>query len=175
MSRSSDRVALEGSNRAPLSGAAAIGYANPDERIEVTVVLQPSAQLTKEVDEMNKIPFKERKYLTDEEFEKKYGPSQGELEKVCKFAHENGLEVKDLNKAARTIKLAGTVSSMDKAFGVKLQRYKYTNGSYRGREGEIFIPESLKDIILAVEGLDDRPVAKPHFRSPHKQFRADAE
>ena len=36
--------------------------------------------------------------------------------------------------------------------------------SYRGRTGPIYIPKELKNIVEGVHGLDNRPVARPHFR-----------
>ncbi len=163
MSESSKRVALKGSNRVPIKGATVAGEINPKERVEVTVVLRPSPDLTKQIEEIYKVPITKRRYLTHTEFEKKYGASQQELEKIRTFARENGLEVKEINKAGRSVRLAGTAKSMSSAFGVDLHRYEYPEGSYRGREGEIFIPKQLEDTVLAVQGLDNRPVAKPHF------------
>jgi kumamolisin len=53
---------------------------------------------------------------------------------------------------------------MEKAFGVELIDYEHPEGSYRGRVGSIQIPTEHASIIQGVFGLDDRPVAKPHFR-----------
>jgi kumamolisin len=141
------------------------GEVDPEERIEVTVVLHPSPRLANDVQEMNKVHPIKRKYLTHQEFEQQYGAPEVDLDEVRDFARENGLEVKEVNIAGRTLRLAGSVVSMSNAFGVKFKRYKYAEGSYRGRDGEIFIPKKLMDIIQAVQGLDNRPVAKPHFRN----------
>src|SRR6202035_3469918 len=51
------------------------------------------------------------------------------------------------------------------AFGVDLRRVQDTHGSYRGRTGVIQLPEELHGVVEAVLGLDNRPVARPHFRS----------
>ena len=70
MSASSKRVALKGSNLSLPSRETPIGDVNPDEQMEVTVVLHPSTQLAKDMDEMNKISINNRKYLTHDEFKK---------------------------------------------------------------------------------------------------------
>jgi kumamolisin len=171
MTTSSKKVPLKGTRRIALKTAIVAGEIDHNERIEVTIVLHPSVHLMSEVKEMSKIHHGKRKYLTHDEFEKKYGALQDDLDKVRNFARENGLEVKEVNKAGRTVRLAGSIGSMSNAFGVKLKRYKHGEGSYRGREGEIFIPDNLKDIILAVQGLDNRPVAKPHFRRTNRQAK----
>jgi len=54
---------------------------------------------------------------------------------------------------------------MSQAFGTDLHRYDYPGGSYRGREGPVFVPEGLSRIVEAVLGLDDRPQLRPHFRA----------
>ncbi len=161
---STDKVPLKGTNRIPLAGAMAKSESDPNKRIEVTVVLKPSTSLTKEVMDMYKTPLSKRKPLTHEESVQKYGATDEDIDKVKKFAQENGLEVIRINKAGRSLRLAGPVSSMNKAFNVTLRHYETPKGTYRGREGEIFVPSDLKDIVLTVLGLDNRPIFKPHFR-----------
>jgi kumamolisin len=55
---------------------------------------------------------------------------------------------------------------MQEACQVKLAIYEVPEKkfSYRGREGDVCIPQELQNIVVAVLGLDDRPVAKPHYR-----------
>jgi kumamolisin len=165
---STDKIPLKGTNRIPLAGAIAKSESDPNKRIEVTVVLKPSTSLTKEVLDMYKTPISKRKPLTHEESVQKYGATDEDIDKVKKFALENGLEVIRINKAGRSLRLAGPVSSMNKAFNVTLRHYESPKGTYRGREGEIFVPSNLKDIVLTVLGLDNRPIFKPHFRKFNK-------
>ena len=67
--------------------------------------------------------------------------------------------------ARRTVVLSGTVAQFNAAFGVDLQRFEHPGGSYRGRTGNVHLPDELAGRVEAVLGLDDRPVAKPHFRT----------
>jgi kumamolisin len=54
---------------------------------------------------------------------------------------------------------------MQKAFGVDLKMYTTEeNQRFRGREGEVYIPDDLVGIVTAVFGLDDRQAADPHLR-----------
>jgi kumamolisin len=58
---------------------------------------------------------------------------------------------------------------MSAAFGnIELHRYDSPRGTYRGRTGEIMLPDDLASHIEAVTGLDNRPVARPHFRWSRK-------
>src|SRR5204862_3528538 len=50
-------------------------------------------------------------------------------------------------------------------FQTYLESYEQPDGStYRGRRGPIHVPEELADAIVSVNGLDERPVAKPKCR-----------
>jgi kumamolisin len=65
----------------------------------------------------------------------------------------------------RMVHLEGSVSAMQKAFGVALTQHRCADGkTYRIREGGIHLPSSLEGKVEAVLGLDDRPQAVPHFR-----------
>ena len=84
---------------------------------------------------------------------------------VKKFAGAHGLAVVQEHAGRRTVVLSGTVAQFNAAFGVDLQRFEHPGGSYRGRVGAVHLPDELHDAVEAVLGLDNRPVAKPHFRT----------
>lgn len=170
-----EKIPLRGTKRTPLAGAVATSEIDPNKHIEVTVVLKPSNSLANEVREMYKVPLSERVPLSHQEYEQKYSVSDEDIDKVRKFAHENGLEVKEINKAGRSLRLSGSISSMNKAFNVTLRHYETPKGSYRGREGEIFVPSTLKDIVFTVLGLDNRPIYRPHYRRVNKVHNQDGE
>jgi kumamolisin len=65
----------------------------------------------------------------------------------------------------RTVILSGTVEQFNAAFSIELKQYSHPDGTYRGRVGAIQLPAELDGVIEAVLGLDNRPQAKPHFRS----------
>jgi kumamolisin len=164
------RVTITGSQRAMLPGARLVGPANPQERIDVTLILRPasSAELPS-LERTGNIKPHERTHLTREEFKAKYGADPKDVAKIDAFAHEHGFDVGEVNMAARTVVLSGTVQAMSEAFSVTLQMYDHPSGAYRGRTGSIQIPANLKGIIQGVFGLDNRPQAKPHMRPVHEQ------
>jgi len=68
----------------------------------------------------------------------------------------------------RMVTLSGTVAALSEAFGTTLKMYQTEHGTFRGRSGELFLPASLRDVVVAVLGLDNRPQAHPRFRRrPH--------
>ncbi|MGA2886647.1 MAG: S53 family peptidase [Terracidiphilus sp.] len=154
----SRKVDLKGSERVPLEGARAIGPTDPHQLIEISVILKHRKPLA--------MPTASGKFLSHSEFAAQYGADPAHVDMVRKFAHDNKLEMLERGDEVlrRTVTLAGTASKMEKAFGISLVDYEHPDGSYRGRTGTIQIPEELSTIVQGVFGLDDRPVAKPHFR-----------
>ncbi len=164
------RVKIPGSERAPLHGAHLVGPANPQERMEVTLLLKPaSSAALPSLERTGNVKPHERTHLSREEFAAKHGADPKDIAKIDGFAHEHGLDVGAVNLAGRTVILSGTVQAMSEAFNVTLQMYDHPSGAYRGRTGSVEIPEELEGIIQGVFGLDNRPQAKPHTRHIHEQ------
>lgn len=173
-----DHIPLKGSERIAVSGAKAIGAANPDESLQVTVLLRSRAQAAdakaknnqatstekSAVESLLKQRAAERQHLTREQFLAQRGALQEDAQKVEEFAQEYGLSISETNLAKGSVTLTGTVAHFSKAFDVELLNYESPSGSYRGRTGALHIPSELDGIITAVLGLDNRPQAKPHFR-----------
>lgn len=111
----------------------------------------------------SKLP-RERKYLTREEFEKRRGADPADLRKLDEFARDHNLTIVETNVAARTVRLNGTVADLANAFNVKLDQFQVDDVRYRGRTGKVSVPATVGEVVEAVYGLDNRPVAKPHFR-----------
>jgi kumamolisin len=157
---------LQGSERQPIAGAKSVGKADPEERLEATVLLRRSnADDLK--DRVRKLSRREdsRQHLSREAFEKQYGANTADLSAVREFAAKHGLAVVQAHAGRRTVVLSGTVAQFNVAFGVDLQRFEHSGGSYRGRVGDIQLPDELHGRVEAVLGLDNRPAAKPHFRA----------
>ncbi|MGB6677013.1 MAG: S53 family peptidase [Terriglobales bacterium] len=170
------KLAITGSERAPLAGAKEIGPANPNEKLDVTIRLRSRAGKKPIVsaDAFTK-PIAKRTILSRKEFEQSHGAAPESIARVEAFAHEHKLTVKEKSAARRTVILTGTVAAMDQAFGVQLKEYQHPSGNYRGRTGAVHIPSELQDVIEGVFGLDNRPQAKPHFRRRRGQAGAHAQ
>ena len=179
MANSQSRVELKGSTRAALPGGKDVGPADPQQQIEVSVLLRrgskpedfPSAaQIAQNAAQL---PSR-RKYLTREEFARAHGASAADLEKIREFAKQYKLKVISEDRASRTVKLSGTVGAFNQAFGANLRHYQHISGTYRCRTGALTIPADLESIVQGVFGLDNRPQAKAHFRLRKKQPNVNA-
>jgi kumamolisin len=109
--------------------------------------------------------------MTREEFAQQHGANDEDIALVERFAHEYQLTVADASVGKRRVILTGTAANVTKAFGTELACYKLptTGQTFRGRSGTISIPTELEGIVVAVVGLDTRPIAKAHFRRKKKQ------
>src|SRR6267378_836855 len=96
MSKRDNDVALRGSERLPLPGARVSGRLNPNERLQVTVMLHPRASDQEKLARVNELAMRlphERSYLARDEFDAAYGATDEDLAKVEAFARENALDV----------------------------------------------------------------------------------
>lgn len=128
------KVALVGSERHVVPGSQEVSAVDQSETLQVTVVLNKQ--------------------------------DQSGFSLVHDFASHHGLAIVHETPEARSVVLSGTAGALQEAFGATLANYKIpeTGISYRGRTGSIHIPSELETHIVAVLGLDNRPIAKPHFR-----------
>jgi kumamolisin len=105
------------------------------------------------------------KAITRAQLEAQYGASDADIAAVVKAFAVFGLKpVGTPNAMTRTVRLSGTVKDMEKAFQVKLFNYAFAAGSgepaYRGRVGNIHVPDGVHGLVKGVFGLDNRRVAR---------------
>ena len=122
MSPNSKMVPLPGSERKALSSARAVGPADPDHRIEVTVYVRrnPAAK-PPPPSEVLKLPRQRGKPLTPEQAADIFGAAPEDLAKVEAYARANNLVVLETSRERRSVLLSGTVAQFSQAFGVKLR------------------------------------------------------
>jgi len=166
----SKKIPLKGTEHASLPGARAISPSDPHQLMEVSIVLKHRQALP--------TAATDGRYINHVEFAHSYGADPKQVDMIRQFARDNKLQMLERGDEVlrRTITLAGTVAEMEKAFGVELTEFEHENGSYRGHLGAINMPEEYASFVTGVFGLDNRAVAKPHFRtrSSNRAFGARA-
>lgn len=162
MSPNEKCVPLKGSTKHKMPSATDTGEV-PQDEFQVTVMVRRQTALP-EIGAHAKTKANERSYVSREKLNTTYGASAADLAKVADFAKSSNLKVVESDAAKRHVILSGTPENYNKAFGVNLKMYQASQVRYRGREGDIQIPESLSGIVTSVTGLDNRPFARPHFR-----------
>jgi kumamolisin len=164
-------IPLPGSQRNLLPNSRLAGPINLSEIASLTVRLRsvgdPEALVRKTYD-LAATPLATRKYLTHAELEKQFGTSQDDLDKIEHFAQEHDLTVVHRSGAERSVVLQGKLGDLLAAFHADVQIYHHSTGTYRGRRGEITLPEELSKIVTGIYGFDTRP----KYRAPHRQKSA---
>ena len=153
---------LKGSMKRAMANARVTGEAAAEE-FQVTIMVRRKKGLPSLGAHAKQKPGG-RTYMTREECAANHGASAEDLRTVESFAKENGLRVVSSDAAKRAVVVSGTAAQFNEAFGVELKTYQAGETTYRGREGEIYLPASISTIVTSVIGLDNRPFAKPHYR-----------
>jgi kumamolisin len=129
---------------------------DPDERVEVSVIVKPRHQA-------EDLEARLARPMTREEFAASYGADPEDLRRVTTFAEQHELDVVEASQARRTVVLGGRAADVAAAFGVELQRYRLGDGTaYRAPSGPIQVPPEIADIVEGVFGLDTHPIARRH-------------
>jgi kumamolisin len=158
-----DLVPLPGSERTQLAGVQSAGQLNESETITVTLVLRRRAAIPAAL-------VIGPETVTHEELDAQYGAETDDIALVTSTMTELGLTVTDTHQGSRRMMVSGTIAALSAAFGTTLtlvtspQLGGTGEATHRYRSGSLSVPAALAGIVIAVLGLDDRPVARPQFR-----------
>lgn len=163
-SPSERHISLPRSERNPPPNARHIGPTDPNRTVTVSVIVRRRTPLD--------LQALGGRHLFREEFNRLHAADPADFETLRAFAHRHGLTVDEQasSLSRRTLVLRGSTRAMQQAFQVELHDYSAPQPRGRARAtfhsftGHISVPESCAPIVDAVLGLDNRPIAKPHFR-----------
>jgi kumamolisin len=167
MANQDKRAVVSGSDRAaPLYGAQAVAKVQPQERFEVTIRVRRQTELATFGASafLDATKPAKRTYLSREAYESSHGASEADLALVAAFAIAHGLTVVETSAARRSVFVSGTAADYAKVFDADIAQFEHDGGTYRGRTGPLTVPADLAPLIEGVFGIDDRPVAMPHFQ-----------
>lgn len=142
----------------------------PDRDAErlVTIVVRGPSGGTDLVGKMARQMPHERRYLSPQEYELRFGASAADIEKTERFARDHALEVVSVSAADRCVVARGSLKALGRAFRVEFVRHYFSTGYHLSHRGPIHLPEEHLPLIEAVLGLDELPIAEPHlFSRPH--------
>lgn len=166
MAEAANLSPLAGSEHQPIEGSRVVGKPHPDESVRVAIFLasNPGGSGLPSLEELGQTPIALRQHLSFGQFQARHGASTEDLNAVTSFAQQQGLQVIAQSAAKRRVELVGTAAAMNAAFGIELVQFEHPKGGHRGHEGPVHLPKSLEQIVTAVLGLDNRPVARPQIR-----------
>jgi kumamolisin len=169
---------LEKTERRPLPTAKLLFPTDEAEIIRVTIVLRRRTDGPPVPDHSHYLttPPSLRRRLSSDEFEKKYGADQADIDQVSDFLTEHDLTVDQVHVGRRTILASGTVAQFSEAFAVTLNQYEHEVArgrgvrpqieTYRDYEGFIYAPDNLAEIIIGIFGFDNRRITKRNAGDP---------
>jgi kumamolisin len=127
--------------------------------IDVTLVLRRRTETTPQAAFWPQAPRWQRG-----EFGEHYGADPADLDSLRGFAKQHGLTETGNDPHRRVLHLRGTPEALGKAFGVTLGQYQLGNQPPFVGCGHA---PTLPAEVIAVLGLDRRPVAQPRSRRPN--------
>jgi kumamolisin len=162
------RISFPKSERKTQPGAKAAGKTDAQRNISVSVIVKRKNPL-----DLEKMIGQ---HLSQEEFSQKYAADPANFDQLRDFAHKHGLTVDEgaSSLARRTMVLRGPASKMESAFGVTLNDYEKAGKKFHSYTGTISMLREYAEPVEAVLGLDNHPIAMPHFRLLDKQRKGKA-
>jgi len=167
------RRPVPGSAREPVAKATADRPVDPEEVIEVTVVLRRRAPVPTDLVEGPDT-------IGNPHLGASYGADGRDIDAVRTVLADAGLCIGAVDEPSRRMQVFGPASAVAAAFGATLTRTTSpdpTTGrllEHRHRIGELSVPAELDGVVVAVLGIDDRPQARAHFQIAGTGQRAAA-
>ena len=154
---SKNYVDFAASQRTLPANAQRVAEVSPDERIEVSIYLKPGsdAGLPNAA-----LPGTDRRAALRAH---RAAQHQDDIKLLHAFATENGLRISEVHPDQRLVKMAGSASQMQAAFGTNLAYYHDGKQQFRGRTGSLRLPAEVASVVQAILGLDTREAAQHQF------------
>jgi kumamolisin len=152
------RVSFPKSERREHPGATKAGKTDSQRIVSVSVIVKRKNPL-----DLNAL---DGRHVSQQEFSEKYAADPVNFDHLRDFAHKHGLSVDEgaSSLARRTIVMRGPVAKLEAAFGVTLDDYEKEGHQFHSYTGTISMPQEHAEPVEAILGLDNHPIAQPHFR-----------
>ena len=162
------RVSFPKSERKTHPGAAVAGKTDAQRNISVSVIVKRKNRLDLET--------MIGRHISQQEFLEKYGADPASFDHLRDFAHKHGLTVDEgaSSLARRTMVMRGPANKIEAAFGVTLNDYQKEGKKFHSYVGTISMLQEYAEPVEAVLGLDNHPIAMPHYRLLDKQRKGKA-
>ncbi|GCE09557.1 protease pro-enzyme activation domain-containing protein [Dictyobacter aurantiacus] len=94
-------------------------------------------------------------YLTPQEFVDQFSPTQQSVDDVVAYLRSQGMQVSSVSPNRTLVDASGSVSNIEKAFGVTLNDYNINGRTVHAPNTDPTVPANLGNVILNVAGLDN--------------------
>ena len=161
-------VKLKGNHPAELARLGPVVHADPAMGLHLTVVLgiHDQAKLDQLLaNQQNPSSSQYHQWLTPQQFNERFGPTQAQTNAVVQWLKSQGLEVNSINRLGRTIDATANVTQAETAFATTI----VTSGASFGNTADPSIPAEFDGVIVGIQGLDNMHAVMPaglHRRLP---------
>jgi uncharacterized repeat protein (TIGR03803 family) len=175
--RAAERQTLRGHVPPAVSRLTALDRLDPSNRLDLAIALplrnrESLTNLIREICDPASPNY--RRYLTPDQFAKRFGPTDADYQAILAFAETNGFTIAGTHPNRTLLDVNGSVADIERAFRINLRVYQHPTEPRR-----CFAPAAepsldLKVPVLAINGLDDLSPPRPMRRMTFSDERADA-
>ncbi len=168
----SHRIVLSGQRHPLARSEYSIGRAAPDLYMgRMVLVLTPSPEQDAALEELIRAQHDPgsqfyHQWLTPEQFGKRFGISQHDLQQVAAWLKSFGMDVEEVPASRRTVVFSGTSSQVQSAFHVAMSRYRIDGETHYANATDPEIPQALASVVRGVASLHDFRSKPMHVVAP---------
>lgn len=154
-------VMLEGSHHAAHPSCVPVGMVPATQHYQITILLRrrSDAKPFPDPQVIGALPMAKRTYLTIEEVERDFGARKSDADAIAAYLTPFGLTVARVDLGGRTLVAEGQAVQFAAAFRTTLLIFSQAGSLHRSYVGGLQVPEELAESIIAITGLDERPVS----------------
>ncbi len=155
--------AIQGSHRTLPTGSTRIGDVPEDHVIEASIYLKPRDETSSAAGLTGIADIEARRHQLATERAALY---RDDMRAVADYAADHHLTVILQAPARRLVRVAGTPSAIEAAFGTQMALYTADGTEFRHHETDIALPDTLHGVVESVLGLDSRAIAHARIVRP---------
>ncbi|MGA9920233.1 MAG: S53 family peptidase [Candidatus Dormiibacterota bacterium] len=142
-----------------------LGPVDPDEEAVLTLVLRPRLDAAAPVPaDLGLLIPRLRAHLSREQLVDARGAHPADVEALRDWSSAVGVAVISVAAERRTVEIRGSFDRLGELFRVEFRRSGVGGQEFRATRGTAAVPGEIADRVVAVLGLETRPLANPQFR-----------
>ncbi|WP_326566571.1 S53 family peptidase [Amycolatopsis rhabdoformis] len=158
-----DPLVTMSANAAPLASSARSGDVDAGQQISAALSLKLHNQQALQqflADVQNPASPQYHRFLTPEQFNTAFGPTQADVTKAVSFLKQNGARGIQVSGNGQAITFTGSAAQLESTFRTRLGNYTdTTNGRhFFANDAAPSLPASVSSVVQAVVGLDNHAV-----------------
>jgi subtilase family serine protease len=168
-------IILAGNHPVGVENLIPSGRAEPSRALRLSISFAPRnrgelGQLLTDLQDPNSPRF--HRWLTPAQFNRRFGPADGDVNAVVDWLHSEGFKVLSLNRPERYVSFTGTVDQAESAFAVSIATFD--KSQLFANVNDPVIPTRLAGVISGIHGLDNMLRAEPLTRIAGRPASATA-